>query len=68
MALRDWPLHRVVLVWIAFVLVALLLMLAGTVLDASGSETAGLFTFFLASICVAAPLLLTWHWRQDRKK
>ena len=67
MPLRDWPLHRLVLAWVVCVAAALFLMLTGTVLDASGARSAGLLTFFLASICIAAPLILTYHWRRDRK-
>jgi preprotein translocase subunit SecF len=68
MSLRDWPPLRLALVWVGFVLLSLLFMLVGTVLDASGSSLAGLLTFFLASVCIAAPLILTWHWKRDRKE
>ena len=66
MALKDWPRHRLVLLWVAFLVAAVLLMLTGALLDASGAESASVLAFFLASVCIAAPLILTWHRKRDR--
>lgn len=67
MTLREWPLRRLVLVWVGCLFLTLLLMLAGTLLDAAGDAALGLLLFLLASVAVAAPLILTWHWRKDRR-
>jgi membrane protein implicated in regulation of membrane protease activity len=66
MALRDRPRLRLLLLWVVFAAAALLLMLTGTVLDASGARWASLFSFFLASVCIAALLIVRWRRRRDR--
>ncbi len=68
MTLKEWPTYRLALVWVGFVCLALLFMLAGTLFDASGGSVPGLLMFLLASACVVAPLILTWHWRRDRRE
>lgn len=67
MTFENWPLRRIVLAWVGCLLLALLLMLTGSLLDAGGRASLGLVLFLLASVAVAAPLILTWHWRKDRR-
>jgi hypothetical protein len=54
-------------IWAGCLVLAFILMMAGSIMDAGGRTALGVLLFLLASVCIAGALILTWHWRGDRE-